>query len=438
MMAVGVVLLGCGAATGRAASIAEVSGIGYVRQFTPGTDGLLWGVLDAQTGFGPTVVRLGPDGLVTRTVLPPSLLPFDTNGILRPMPDGSMALFERHYEYRYGSPVLLGFTLVRLAPGTGAITSVHELPAIPPAVVGVTVAPDGAIWFARACKDEVDRIDANGVVTRVRLPKLGCEGQAVGGELGTGLAFDPTGALWFVNLCQGRIVHISVARHIRTWQSASVYCPEPEVESPFAAPATIEPDPRGGIAFASNGVEFDSGRITHGRLDQFTSDGAGLFSSDGALWRASLRDIELRAPGKTRSFPTPTGMTPISNLVLDRSGNATRVDASYWKTYPGDSHDPYIPVYLSPRVDMVDARGSDTTYPLAHGGADEPTQIHNATIALAPDGALWLQESRYADESDSTSTLLRLVPDGLAMPQRPLVRVQASVARLGGALWIQA
>jgi hypothetical protein len=89
-----------------ASTIDKISGIGSLVELSPGPDGLLWGIEydDDADGDHYAVVRFEGPELVTRTPLPHasppfSVAPWDSNGMLHPMPDGSMTLVEARSVY---------------------------------------------------------------------------------------------------------------------------------------------------------------------------------------------------------------------------------------------------------------------------------------------------------------------------------------------------
>jgi streptogramin lyase len=227
--------------------------------FVPGTDGALWGLQYDRDG--PAVVRVDRTGPLTRTP-PPGGLPF--NG-WRPFtgPDGAVSLFVRLPSQ---TPALM-----RLQPGSGAVGSIAELPLAAAGASGLTVAPDGAVWFARSCDDLLGRIaPGSGRISYMRLPRLGCgQHRAARRELGAALAFDTRGALWLVNLCMGRIDRMSLRGRVREWRTRLISCPSQDsFDLPVATPATIELDPDGGISYASRAVGGGSGRVHDGRRER--------------------------------------------------------------------------------------------------------------------------------------------------------------------------
>jgi streptogramin lyase len=399
-------------------------------QLAPGADGLMWGVEVQETRASRSyaVVRLDANGLVTRTPLRDAVPSTDSFGELNVLPDGSMALFAR-------GPA--GTALIRLARGSGAISTVRKLPQVPEATTGLTLAPDGAVWFARSCRDEVDRVAADGGVTRVPLGRLGCGSHQHDRERGASLAFDPTGALWLVNLCQGRIVRISPAHRVRSWRPPRISCSSTSGFGPVQ-PAKIEPDPRGGIAYTDADL-YHAGRVRNGRLERFGSAGTGTFLADGVLWRPIVRGLERRnldGSTTTTKLLSPTAQSVISDSVLGRGDTLVRVDATYWKTYPGDSHHVEQSVFVGPQVDVFDRSGLQASYALPGSEPDAPRQIGSAAVTLAPDGSLWVWEIMHAMRDDGFAERVRIVPDRVAAPRPPVTQARSAVTRAGRMLWI--
>lgn len=417
-----------------AASIVTVDTSDFL-QLDPGVDGLMWAIATKPFSAKRTLVRY--DGLqaVSSADLPDDLQPYDTNGLLRPLPDGSMGFFGRRMSYRFGTAVPTSFALVRLRPTNGTVEAVTELPQVPPGTGGLTVGPDGAVWFARSCADEVDRV-AGRRVERVRLGRRGCGSHSAAYERGSGLTFDGNGALWLVNLCQGRIARVSLARHVREWHVPRISCREDTYDGVFVSPAHAVPDPRGGIAYSASVVDHGSGRVHDGTQVRFLSYGAEVFTPDGALWHEVAHGVERRDPdGSVRTIQNPAGRTAVSNLVPTQSGNVAVVDASYWKTYLGDSHHRAVPVYLDARIQLLGPAGRLSSTPLADGGTAEADQLAEAGLNMAPDGALWTYEWRASSNATGSVRLLRATPGTTV--STPTVTVRKVLRRVHRTLWLQ-
>ena len=72
---------------------------------------------------------------------------------------------------------------------------------------GITVAPDGSLWFAQTHNNKIGRITTDGVITQFSLPAASCPLDV---ELGTtceptGIAADKSGDIWFTEADANRI-----------------------------------------------------------------------------------------------------------------------------------------------------------------------------------------------------------------------------------------
>jgi hypothetical protein len=405
---------------------------------TPAADGALWGL--EYGPLGAAIDRIGAGGLLTRVTAPTG---WSVGLHLDPLAlqDGSVGMFLPNTASNQ-DPAHETHALVRFDRDTGAVSQVTTLPSAAATAHGFTVAPDGAIWFAKSCEDKLGRIaPGSGRISYVRLPRLGCgPRRTVRRERGAALAFDAKGALWLVNLCMGRIDRVSLRLHVREWRAPLVSCPQPGTfDLPPATPATIVPDPNGGIAYASRAIGAGSGRVHDGRRQRFPSYGAGVFTADGTLWRLVPRGIERRSPdGATLTFAVAHGLTWLSELTRTSTGGVAAVRASYWRSYDGDSHNPPTPVYLAPKIVVLANDGSESSIPLPDGGTDASAQLNSAQLARAPDGSFAIGQGRFGlGGYPYLPRLLRIVPDDLAPPPPPRASVRMVLGHLGRMVWLQ-
>jgi streptogramin lyase len=440
-------LLCAGAGVGEA-QVSVIPGASPVDGLTTGTDGTLWGIAYDANGFD--VVRLDRGGVLTSTAAPAGLHPVDSNGALHPLPDGSMGLFARR-QAGTGGAREDRLLLLRFAAGSGALTQRLELPPAAGSASGVAVAPDGAVWFARSCADEIDRVAASGRVAHVRLGRLGCElgdGLPDGPstmEPGTGLAFDGSGALWLANLCQGRVTRVALDRRVRSWRAPAIECMD-DVGAPTARPARIVPGPDGGIFFAGSAGTVGetgsaaAGAITGGGRELRFPYGSGAFGADGALWHTVPRGVERReTTGAVTRFARRTPTTILSGLVPTRGGSVAFVRARYWKSVDaGDPHSPPWRLYLGAALVQLGAEGTEAGIPLPDGGPDAETQLESTGAVLGPDGAVWISEARMgATPPRYAQRLVRTDLGELSAPRTPVARVSAVLGRVGGTAWVQ-
>lgn len=404
----------------------------------PAADGALWGL--EYGPLGAAIDRIGTGRLLTHVSSPAGwMLRQHLDPIT--LPDGSVGMFLPNAGSGQDAADAT-HALVRFDRDTGAVSQVTALPPAAAQSSGFTIAPDGAIWFARSCEDRLGRIaPKSGRISYVRLPRLGCgPRRTVRRERGAGLAFDAKGALWLVNLCMGRIDRVSLTLHVRQWRAPLISCPQPGAfDLPAAIPATIVPDPNGGIAYASSAIGAGSGRVQDGRRQRFPSYGAGVFTADGTLWRLTPRGIERRSPdGEMSTFGMARRLTWLSELVTTPAGGVAAMRASYWRSYGGDSHNPPTPVYLDPEIVVLTHDGSESSIPLPDGGTDASAQLSSARLARAPDGSYAIGQGRVGlGGYPYLPRLLRILPDDLAPPPSSRASVRMVLGHVGRVVWLQ-
>ena len=178
---------------------------------TPATEDSVW-VTDAG---GNRVLRVGPDGIRGSIAVPtPAARPFGIavagSGDVWFTEAGSGALgridiLGRVDEFTTGAPdgamsmvacegESVWFTLnqanaIGYIRGGNSAPAITTLPTDGSAPVGVTVAYDGAAWFAEIGADQIGRIDRNGELTEYPLPEGSSKPHAI--------AADPQGGCWF-------------------------------------------------------------------------------------------------------------------------------------------------------------------------------------------------------------------------------------------------
>jgi streptogramin lyase len=429
------------AAAAHAAPTAQVVP-GTGRNLVAGPDGAMWG-LDTPYPFRDIeqVVRFGPDGLATRSDLPAGVAPATSDERLRPLPDGSMGLVVQDSAQAQSAGPM---AFLRFAPGTGTLTSRTPLPRSADAPFGFASAPDGTLWFARSCKDEVDHLGTGGRITRIRLPHLGCDSHAAGRERGAGLAFDADGAVWLVNTCMGRVDRIAPNLHVQEWWTPRAECHAVGSELPQGTPPHIVVQPHGGIAVDVPRATRGNTRGVPRRVPRFRSGPAGQLALDGSRWQQDTRQLTRRDPaGRTATFANPVDVDNVaSDLAFMRGGQAVTVRARLWQTIPPDPHDltPEL-LYIDPALVTVAADGATSAVPLPDGGADAGKKLNvGRQLALAPDGALWFEELRDAKQGPDPGydlRTVRIVPDTIPPQQTPATTLRTVRTRVGSHVWLQ-
>ncbi len=160
---------------------------------------------------------------------------------------------------------------------------------------GITVGPDGALWFTEPGTDRIGRIDTSGNVTDFSIPTSNSQL--------TGITAGPDGNLWFTEADGDKIGRITTSGGV--------------TEFPLAAgssPTDITLGPDGNLWFTEENSD-KIGRITPGgTLTEFTlnsgSRPAGITAGpDGNLWftEANSNQIGRITPGGTLTeFSIPT------------------------------------------------------------------------------------------------------------------------------------
>jgi streptogramin lyase len=225
---------------------------------------------------------------------------------------------------------------------------------------GITVGPDGNLWFSEFFTNQIGCITPGGVITEFAIPGTKNPGPE-------NIAAGPDGNLWFTewNVSQiGRIDPSGVVTEFKMLDGAA------------GGPVGIAAGPDGNLWFTQAGQtifgEYQIGRITpSGVITEFTIPGPARGISagpDGNLWFTEGGQIgcitpsgvvtEFAVPG---SFPSPTAITtgPDGNLWFINGNNIGRMTTS----------------------------GVATQFPI-------PTASSNAeSIAAGPDGNLWFTEN---------------------------------------------
>jgi virginiamycin B lyase len=229
------------------------------------------------------------------------------------------------------------------------------------AVEGITVGPDGALWFTDSGNGVIGRIATDGNITMQT---------DIGFGVSNGITAGPDGALWFtVGTNPAHIGRITTGGDVTL------------LDDPGGSyPHGITTGPDGALWYAeSNG---SVGRITtsgHVRHFQVSSSDASLegivTGPDGALWvtqnvvnnsRLSNQVIRVTTRGKVKSYTVGTG--PFSICVGP--------DGALWFAEEG-----------SQAIGRLTTRGAYTDYSL------NDRYARPVGIAAGPDGALWFTDA---------------------------------------------
>ncbi|HEY4098351.1 MAG TPA: choice-of-anchor D domain-containing protein, partial [Baekduia sp.] len=237
----------------------------------------------------------------------------------------------------------------QITPG-GAVTQF----ALPPGAInayGITAGPDGALWSATQTSNRIERITTSGVITEFPVPTLG----AATLDITSG----PDGALWFTEAYGNKIGRITTAGVITEFSL-------PASSSPWG----ITAGPDGNLWFAEEGTN-QIGRITtSGVVTEFALPSSGAYPKDitagpdGNLW---FTEPETHKIGSI----TPSGV--ITEYDVPSGG------------YPRDiatvGDDLWFTDDDAPRVGRITTSGVVTEFT----GPSSAT----AAIVAGPDDAVW-------------------------------------------------
>jgi virginiamycin B lyase len=267
--------------------------------------------------------------------------------------------------------------------------------------IGVTVGPDGNLWFAAASSSgsespgSVGRVDPDGKVVEFGLEeKSDAQGIVTGAD----------GALWFSEPRAGRIGRVTVAGAITTFA-----LPDPE-----SGPGAIAAGPDGNLWFTESTGDRIGRITTAGSIHEFSlapgSAPAGIAAGpDGNLWfteRGVNRIGRVTPGGQITEFPL-AGTNP-------RPGAITAgPDGNLWFTNAGTN-----------RVSRITTAGAVSDFPV-------PITSGAGAIAAGPDGNLWFSTYNRIGAIAPDGRLARLscLRSGCRLPAVSLT------AGPGGAIW---
>jgi streptogramin lyase len=265
------------------------------------------------------------------------------------------------------------------APPIGTITSYANAGVNGPR--GVTLGPDGNLWFTSYINGAIGRITPAGAISTYT-------NATISGPLS--IAAGPDGALWFTNTVGNSIGRITTTGTVSTYTAAGVVTPE-----------GITAGPDGNLWFTSRG-NSSIGRITTGgTITTYTSPDIFLPGSitagpDGALWFTNATSTNqigrITTSGTTTSFN--------SSSIIGTSVITAGPDGALWFTD-----------YLGDAIGRITTSGSVTTF--AAGGGTSPRGI-----VAGPDGNLWF--ANYGTNSigriTTAGTLTTYTGTGVSSP----------------------
>jgi virginiamycin B lyase len=229
---------------------------------------------------------------------------------------------------------------------------------------GITVGPDGALWFIEYIPDKIGRITTSGTFTEFTNPTQTNPLLITSG---------PDGALWFTEPNNNKIGRITTSGAITEYA----------LPHPGSSPEGITAGPDGALWFTEAGFAEGGaaaiGRITtSGSITEFATPTTGsgpaaiTVGPDGALWfteSSSNKIGRVTTSGSFTEYSIPTaGSTPIDI--------AAGPDGALW-----------FVEYKGNQVGRVTVSGAFTEYPIPTSNSIP------LSITSGPDGALWFTES---------------------------------------------
>ncbi len=261
---------------------------------------------------------------------------------------------------------------------------------------GITMGPDGNLWFAETGSDKIGRMTPAGVVTQFALPAIP---EAAGASSGTppgpvAITVGSDGALWFAGV-PGVVGRITTAGVVTEFAVPDV---PPPAGSPAGTPGTpatlsgITAGPDGALWFT--GVPGEVGRITTtGVVTEFPVSGnpTGITAGpDGALWFTGVTSEvgRITTAGVVTEFAVPNGGT----VIETPAGITVGPDGALWFT-------------AGSLVGRVSTSGVVNEY-------STPNFEPGSTIAVGPDGNLWFLGESGNTDIGFKPAIGRLTPGG--------------------------
>jgi streptogramin lyase len=214
---------------------------------------------------------------------------------------------------------------------------------------GITVGPDGALWFTNHDNDSIGRITTGGTVTNFTDPSI---------SQPTGITAGPDGALWFVQN-NNSIGRITTSGSVSNFTDPSIFAP---------SGITVGPD---GALWFTNGSAASIGRITtDGTVTSYTDPSiftpTGITAGpDGALWFAN------RSSNSIGRITTAGIVTTYTDPSIGGPGGITAgPDGALWFSNGNNS------------IGRITTAGSVTNY-------TDPSIFRPSGITTGDDGALW-------------------------------------------------
>jgi streptogramin lyase len=353
---------------------------------TIGPDGNLW-----STEPGGAIVKITPSGTITEysTGLNPESQPFD----IVAGPDGNLWFTDDPFE---GGTPAIG----RITP-SGTITEFSSgvnqdsEPISLSEPQGITVGPDGNLWFSDAPfffegqNSAIGRITPSGTITEFELPAV---------SVPEGLVVGPDGNLWFADPSRGpfnaAIGRITTSGTITEFSASATGAPRSIVVGPdknlwFTASNAI-----GRITTAGVITPFSAGLPAESNLGRIVvgPDGNLWFTDSGPAFAEEKSIGRITTSGTITEFPTTDPeRRPPADLIAGPDNNL-------WFTYDEN-----------PGISRITPSGVVTNFADGLTAGSEP-----AEITVGPGGSnLWFADPASGEERGAIGRISPVGPAGV-------------------------
>jgi streptogramin lyase len=244
------------------------------------------------------------------------------------------------------------------------ITTIFEfpVPTLNSSPTGITLGPDGNLWFTEQSANKIGRLTPDGIFTEFTVPTLA--------SAPTGITVGPDGNLWFTEKDGNKIGRVT---------TTGVFTAEFIIPTPASNPIGITVGPDDNLWFTEQGAN-KIGRITPtGVFIEFpvTTGGSGptgiTLGPDGNVWftEQSANQIARISPtGFVTEFP------PIPTPASKPTGITVGPDGNVWFTEQDGN-----------KIGRITPAGFVTGAFIIPTTASKPTGI-----TLGPDGNVWFTE----------------------------------------------
>ena len=321
--------------------------------------------------LGLMVMLTGPTPAPAQTVTEfPVPTPSSAPAGITVGPDGALWFTEEN-----------GNKIGRITTG-GAITNEFPIPTRNAAPMEITTGPDGALWFTEfgANPPKIGRITTAGVITEFDLPP---------GTGPDGITTGPDGAIWFTANGTNQIGRMAVSGS-----------PVDFFALPTGfRPGDIKPGPDGRIWFTESEANKIGAITTGGFVSEYDlppgTDPSGIAASAGAMWFAEFGANQIgriSVVGSPITHFGPTGSGP--------SGITFGADGALWFTET-----------FANKVGRMTTSGVLTAEIPVPTAGSQP-----GDITAGPDGALWFTEFA-GNKIGRVATSAVASPDGYVRPK---------------------